>query len=106
MRYAYRDLGEQPAGATAIVHWHGSAADVLLLDPVSFSKYRASRSAVFYSAGGRYARSPARLSIPEAGRWFVVADFRGPTAEATVEVQQPHTDERDARDEESLIEVG
>jgi Domain of unknown function (DUF1883) len=106
MRYAYKDLGEQPAGATAIVHWHGSAADVLLLDPVSFSKYRASRSAVFYSAGGRYGRSPARLSIPEDGHWFVVADFRGPAADATVEVLKPDAENGNASDEESLVGVG
>jgi hypothetical protein len=107
MRYAYKDLGEQPAGATAIVEWRGSAADVLLLDSVSFSKYRASRSAVFYSAGGRYSRSPARLSIPEAGRWFVVADFRGPTTDATVEVIKPDAEKANASDEQSsLVEVG
>ena len=105
MRYAYKDLGEQPAGTTATVHWHGSAADIVLLDPVSFSKYRARRSAVFYSAGGRYGRSPARLSIPEDGRWYVVADFHGPAGDATVEVLKPDA-EKDNASEESLVGVG
>ena len=106
MRYAYRDLGQQQSGSTAVVHWQGSAADVLLLDPVSFSKFRAGRSAVFFSGGGRYRRSPARLAIPEDGRWFVVADFRGPAAEATVEVLKPHDKHYKAPEEKSLDQVG
>jgi Domain of unknown function (DUF1883) len=103
MRYAYKDLGEQPAGATAVVEWQGSAGDVLLLDPVSFSKYRASRSAVFYSAGGRYGRSPARLSVSQDGQWYVVADFRGPTTDATVEVLRPGAEKANPTDEQSLM---
>ncbi len=39
MRYAYHDLGEQQAGTTVTVRWSSAAADVLLLDPVSFSKW-------------------------------------------------------------------
>jgi hypothetical protein len=105
MRYAYKDLGKQSAGSTAVLHWRGSAADVVLLDPVSFSKYRAGRSAVFYSGGGRYVRSPARLSIPEDGRWYVVADFRGPAVDATIEVLAPEAQEPQATDKESLVEV-
>jgi hypothetical protein len=103
MRYAYKDLGEQTAGTTAVVAWRGSAADVLLLDPVSFCKYRAGRSAVFYSGGGRFGRSPARLSVPEDGRWYVVADFRGSSADPSVEILKPHGQ---ATDEEQLVEVG
>jgi hypothetical protein len=104
MRYAYSDLGEQREGASVDVRWSGSAADVLLLDPVNFSKYCEERRQVFYSAGGRYGRPPARVRIPQDGHWYVVADLRGYSvnAKATVEVL-----ERDgmASHEEAVVEV-
>jgi hypothetical protein len=91
MRYAYHELGEQAAGCTAIVRWQGPAADVLLLDPVNFSKYCDGKRPVRFSDGGHFHRSPARLSVPEHGRWYVVADLGGYSgfAKATVEVVPP-----------------
>ena len=106
MRYAYQDLGEQPAGTTVIVRWNGSAADVLLLDPVSFSKYARGQNLVFRGGGGHSSRSPARLSIPEAGRWYVVLDFHHYSGnEATVEIQNPNAGEPQEPHEEPLVEV-
>lgn len=108
MRYAYSELGHQPAESTAVVRWRGSGADVLLLDPVNFSKYREGRTPVFFSGGGRYRRSPARLTIPEDGRWYVVADLGhyGTQAEATVEMLNPEAPESETTSEERLVEVG
>lgn len=40
MRYAYKDLGQQPAGCTAVVRWSGGAASVILLDPVKEQRAR------------------------------------------------------------------
>ena len=77
MRYAYYDLGERQQGTTVVVRWRGSPADVMLLDPVNFSKYRDAGGLLSYERGGHYPRSPARLTIPEDGRWYVVADFHG-----------------------------
>ena len=89
MRYAYKDLGQQPAGSTAIVRWRGSAANVILLDPVNFSKYRDGRP-FFYADGGHYGRPPARITIPEDGRWYVVVDLRRYAGSApTVKVLRP-----------------
>ncbi|MFL5821897.1 MAG: DUF1883 domain-containing protein [Solirubrobacteraceae bacterium] len=107
MRYAFHDLGRQPEGSTAIVRWSGSAADVFLLDPVNFTKYREARLPVVYSGGGHYRRPPAHLTIPEEGRWYVVADLGGYSAfaEATVEVMGEQDDER-LQDEQALVEVG
>ena len=104
MRYAYGDLGEQTAGSTAVVRWRGSAANVMLLDPVNFAKYRDGRTPVFYSGGG-HGRSPARLSIPQDGRCYVVADFGGTSTEATVEVLKRHGGKPPASEEKSLVEV-
>lgn len=107
MRYAYHDLGYQHEGNKVVVRWRGAGGDALLLDPVNFSKYCGGRRPVFYSAGGRYARPPAELTIPEDGRWYVVADLHSNSAHprATVEVlskdagdQEPH--------EKRLAEVG
>lgn len=107
MRYAYHDLGEQQAGTTVTVRWSGAAADVLLLDPVSFSKYCRGQKLVFRGGGGRYSRSPARLSIPEAGRWYVVLDFRGysSNAKATVEVLNPNLGKPRESHQEPLVGI-
>ena len=107
MRYAYYDLGDQQPGTTVIVRWSSAAADVLLLDPVSFSKYCRGQRLVFRSGGGRFSRSPARLSIPEAGRWYVVLDSHGysANAKATVEVLGPDAAKQPKATEEPFVEV-
>lgn len=88
MRYAYHHLGERAQGTTVVVRWKGGSANVLLLDPVNFTKYRESKLPVAYSDGGLFQCSPARLTVPQDGRWYVVADLRGfANAEApTIEV--------------------
>ena len=108
MRWAYRSLGEQDEGSTVVVRWRGSAADVLLLDPVNFTRYCEARHPVFYSAGGRYTRAPARLTIPRDGRWYVVADLHGFSrhAEATVEVVTRDGTVGQVIDQEAPLEVG
>ena len=107
MRYGYHDLGEQQAGTAVTVRWSSAAADVLLLDPVSFSKYCRGEKLVFRRGGGRYSRSPARLSIPETGHWYVVVDLRGYSgnAKATVEVLNPNAAETPNPHEESPVEI-
>lgn len=99
MRYACKELGEQPAGSTAVVSWSGSAANVLLLDPVNFSKYEhCDGRPFFYDAGGHYRRPPARLSIPQDGRWYVVVDLGAPAGQApTVEVLEPQERKRHSK---------
>jgi hypothetical protein len=108
MRYAYHDLGEQEEGSTAVVRWRGSPANVLMLDPVNFSKYCEATMPVVPSAGGRYRRSPARVPIPQDGRWYVVIDLGGRSGHAnpTVEVL-PREDEqpRTAHQKQALTNV-
>lgn len=91
MRYAYHDLGEQPAGSTALVRWSGAAASVILLDPVNFSKYQyCDGRPFFYDAGGHYRRPPARLLVPQDGHWYIVVDLGAYTGDPpTVEVIPP-----------------
>ena len=75
MRYSYHDLGHQRAGSTVVVQLKGSSANVLLLDPTNFARYR-NRDAFAYH-GGHFRNSPAEIEIPKDGRWFVVVDLGG-----------------------------
>jgi hypothetical protein len=75
MRFAFYDLGQQPAGATAMVRLRGSSANVLLLDKTNFDRYRT--GGPFAYSGGHYNRSPVALEVPEDGHWFVVLDLGG-----------------------------
>jgi hypothetical protein len=108
MRYAYHDLGKRGEGDTVLVRWHGAAADVMLVDPVNFAKYYEGRKPVIYSAGGRYGRPPARLTVPQDGRWYVVADLRGHSShpDATVEVVGRDGAHQQEENEEALVELG
>ena len=103
MRYAYNDLGTQSKGTTLVVRWSGSGADILLLDPVNFSKYREGRRLVIYGAGGHFRRPPARLTIPQDGHWYAVADLGGYSSNtrATIEVQNSGGE----RHKEELVET-
>ena len=106
MRYAYQDLGHQDDGTTVVVRWRGSGADVLLLDPVNFTKYYEGRHPVFYSAGGKYGRPPAELTIPQGGRWYVVADLHGYSVHAKATVEVLSKDGAGKESQEELVEVG
>lgn len=75
MRYAFKDLGEQPAGATVVVALEGSVANVLLLDDANYSHYRAGRP--FRYAGGMFRQSPARVRVPRDGHWHLIVDLGG-----------------------------
>jgi hypothetical protein len=105
MRYAYHDLGERGEGDTIVVRWQGSAADVMLVDPVNFAKYYEGRKPVIYSAGGRFGRPPARLRVPEDGRWYVVADLRGHSANPNATVEVLGRDGEQHEQDEALVEL-
>lgn len=90
MRYAFKDLGEQPAGAEVTVRLEGTAANVLLLDAHNYSCYRAARP--FRYAGGMFRTSPARVTIPRDGHWHLVVDlggFRGRVRARIAEITPP-----------------
>lgn len=50
-------------------------ANVMLLDDSNYNAYQSGRRFTLY--GGWYARSPARISAPRAGRWNAVVDLGG-----------------------------
>lgn len=75
MKYVYYDLGEQEQDACVVARLRGSAANVILLDPMNFDRYRLGLP--FLYAGGLWARTPARLRIPRDGHWYLVIDCGG-----------------------------
>lgn len=77
------DLGHQAAGSTAVVTLQGNAANVRLLDSVNFDRYRQGARHNYY--GGHATSSPVRLTIPNAGHWYVVVDLQGQGPSARVQ---------------------
>ncbi|HET6867784.1 MAG TPA: DUF1883 domain-containing protein [Solirubrobacteraceae bacterium] len=75
MKYLYYDLGEQQRDSCVVAHLRGSAANVILLDPLNFDRYRFHQA--FEYTGGLYARTPARIQIPRDGHWYLVIDCGG-----------------------------
>ena len=69
----------------------GSAANVILLDPLNFHRYRAGEA--FFYTGGYYQRAPARLQIPEDGHWYLVIDHGGYKGRVHAEIQVLTPDE-------------
>jgi hypothetical protein len=103
MRFAYKDLGEQPAGTKVQVRLEGSAANVLLLDSDNYSRYRAARP--FRYTGGIHHRSPATLTIPRDGWWHLVIDLgghRGRVRGYLEQITRPGEEAEQSRDEEAL----
>lgn len=96
MRYAFKDLGEQPAGSTVVVRLQGSVANVLLLDSANYSAYRVGRP--FRYAGGLFRSSPARVTVPRDGHWHLIVDlggFRGRVRAQVERVEPPDSDSSD-----------
>lgn len=73
------------AGAVVVVELD-RAANVRLMDPPNFQRFRQGRSHRYL--GGEARRSPVRLSVPHAGRWFVTIDLgpRGGSLRSSVSV--------------------
>lgn len=76
MRYLYYDLGEQQQESRVVAHVRGSAANVILLDPLNFDRYRFAQP-FLYAGGGYCAHTPVALRIPRDGHWYLVIDCGG-----------------------------
>lgn len=74
MEYLHQEF-DLKSGDVVEVNLSGNAANVLLLDPENFEKYR-QRAPCHYFGG--YARtSPFQIQAPHAGRWHLVVDLGG-----------------------------
>lgn len=106
MRYAYKDLGEQPAGTEVTVRLEGSAANVLLLDSPNYSCYRSARP--FRFTGGLHHTSPARLTVPRDGQWHLVVDlggYGGRVRARIEEIKLPGQEPVSGNEEEGALEA-
>lgn len=45
------------------------------MDSINFSNYKSNRKYNFF--GGHITKSPFRINIPRAGRWYVIIDLGG-----------------------------
>ena len=105
MWYRYYNLGPQQEDSAVVVRLRGSAANVVLLDPVNFHRYRSGEG--FLYTGGHYRHSPVRLQIPQDGHWYLVIDHGGYKGRARVEVEVLTPDESPsaAESEATLVEA-
>jgi hypothetical protein len=74
VQHLYFDLKRQKKGAVAVVTLD-KQANVRLMTAANYSAFKSGRRFSFH--GGRATKSPARLSIPSSGHWWVVVDLGG-----------------------------
>ena len=63
----------------------GNAANVKLLDASNFASYQRGQAHRYY--GGFFTSSPARISVPTTGHWYVVVDLGGRTGRVNASVR-------------------
>jgi hypothetical protein len=74
MNFLHSDLGQVGAGTVVEFGLNGRAF-VRLIDSANFSAYR--NGGRYRFIGGEAIRTPARLSVPQAGHWHAVVDLNG-----------------------------
>jgi hypothetical protein len=75
MKYLKYSLGTVDRGSVVEVTLSGTEANVQLVDSSNLSSYHRGDSFSYY--GGHYTRSPARITVPRTGTWYVVVDLGG-----------------------------
>ncbi|WP_082383403.1 DUF1883 domain-containing protein [Frigoribacterium sp. RIT-PI-h] len=90
MEHLKKDLGQQKKGATVVVTLR-QQANVLLMDSSNYRIYAASRGGRFRYTGGLIKKSPARLTVPSNGHWYLAIDLGGAPGRinATIAVEPP-----------------
>lgn len=75
MPFTQYDLGHHQRGEIVEVTLKGNASSVRLMDSSDFSAFKAGRRHSYF--GGLVKKSPAKLTIPHSGRWYVTVDMMG-----------------------------
>jgi hypothetical protein len=73
MNYLHQEFELSPSDVVEVTL--NGQANVMLLDPTNFDKYRNGRE--FHYHGGLAQSSPMRLVPPHRGHWHVVVDLGG-----------------------------
>jgi Domain of unknown function (DUF1883) len=105
MQYCYYDLGEEQEDRWAVLRMRGTSANVILLDPLNFYRYRKGQPA-FYAIGGYCRRSPVRLQIPKGEHWYLVIDHGGFAGRVRAELEVLAADELRTAPEDETTSVG
>ena len=85
MKYRFWRYEHLRRGQNVIIGMSGTEANVFLVDPINYERYRRGHSFTYF--GGHYTSAPARLSIPHDGTWILVADLGGAAGSTTFNVQ-------------------
>ena len=104
MRFWCYDLGQQPDDRLAVLRMRGSAANVILLDPLNLYRYRNGQS--FFYWGGYHRRPSVRLEIPKDEHWYLVIDDGGYGRSVHTELQVLTPDESGAASEPERTALG
>lgn len=90
MEHLKKDLGQLKKGSTVVVTLR-KQANVLLMDSSNYRTYSSGRGGRFKYTGGLVKKSPARLTVPSNGHWFIAVDLGGAagTVNASVVVEPP-----------------
>jgi hypothetical protein len=75
MKFNQYDLGHLDRGQTVEITLSGSAANVRLMNSSNLSAYKSGRQHRYY--GGLMKRSPAHITVPRSGHWYVTVDMQG-----------------------------
>lgn len=88
MQHVKYDLGQLKKGATVVVTL-GSQANVLLMDASNYRSYSSGRRHRYF--GGLVKRSPAHITVPSNGHWYVAIDLGGGSGNirSSVNVEPP-----------------
>lgn len=75
MKFQQYSLGHQKRGNVVKVTLSGNAANVRLLDSGNLQSFKSGRRHRYY--GGLVRKSPAHITIPHSGTWYVTVDLQG-----------------------------
>jgi hypothetical protein len=84
MEYLHKEL-ELSAGDVVEVTLSGNAANVMLLDPDNFQKYKQGEQ--YHNYGGYVRTSPYRVQPPHGGKWHLVVDLGGASGRVQASVR-------------------
>lgn len=90
MEHLKKDLGQLKKGATVVVTLR-QQANVLLMNSSNYRTYASGRGGRIQYTGGLIKRSPARLTVPSNGHWYLAIDLGGAKGRisATIAVEPP-----------------
>ncbi|WP_424349625.1 DUF1883 domain-containing protein [Latilactobacillus sp. 5-91] len=63
---------DNPSGTLTVTVQLQHSADVFLVDQANFNAYQQGRDFKYF--GGNYTRTPVKITVSGAGRWYLIVD--------------------------------